>query len=248
MEADLRQRDQRGLFQRFKSLNIEDTRKVSSQYIRGEGDIMLQDPGLVLGRWARSFGTLLNSKSDQFRLDTLEGLTHWPITHALGVEPTENESIGALTSMTNAKAAGPDEIPVKLLTLGINHDSTVLREFHRVIKLVWHVPQRWRNAVIKILHKKKDRIECGNYRGISLVAHAGKVLLKIVAMRLSSYCEARDLLPEEQCGFRPHNSTTDIMFAVQRLQELGRKSRVPLFLCFIDLQKAYDSVDRTLIW
>ena len=120
-----------------------------------------------------------------------------------------------------------------------------------MIKLVWHqreVPQRWRDAVIKLLHKKKDRIECGNYRGISLVAHAGKVLLKIVTTRLSAYCEVRKLLPEEQCGFRAHLSTTDMMFAVRRLQELERKARVPLFLCFTDLQKAYDSVDRTLLW
>ena len=153
--------------------------------------------------------------------------------------------------MANAKAVGPDELPVELLKLGINHDPSVLREFHRVIKLVWHqreVPQRWRDVVIKVLHKKKDRTECGNYRDISLVAHAGKVLLKIVATRLSTYCEARNLLPEEQCGFRPHRSTTDMMFAIRRLQELGRKARVPLFLCFIDLQKAYDSVNRTLLW
>ena len=123
--------------------------------------------------------------------------------------------------MANAKAAGPDELPIELITLGINHDPTVLREFHRVIKLVWHlrkVPQRWRDGVMKILHEKKDRTECGNYRGISIVAHAGKVLLKIVATRLSAYCEARNLPPEEECRFRPHRSTTDIMFAVQRLQ------------------------------
>ena len=50
MEEYLRQCDQRGLFQRFKSLNIEDTRKVSSQYIRDEEGIMLRDPGLNLGR------------------------------------------------------------------------------------------------------------------------------------------------------------------------------------------------------
>ncbi|CAM9498388.1 unnamed protein product, partial [Ascophyllum nodosum] len=39
-----------------------------------------------------------------------------------------------------------------------------------------------------------------------------------------------------------------MMFAVRRLQELGRKAHAPLFLCFIDMQKAYDSVDRTLLW
>ena len=199
---------------------------------------MLRDPQLILGRWARFFGTLLNSKSDKLRLDIIEKLPRWPITHELGVEPTENELIRALRSMANAKAVRPDKLPVEPLKLGINHDPTVLQEFYRVIKLVWHqreVPQRWRDAVIKVLHKKEDKTECGNYRGISLVAHASKVLLKIVATRLSAYCEARNLLPEEQCGFRPHRSTTDMMFAVRRLQELGRKARVPLFLCFIDL-------------
>ena len=98
---------------------------------------------------------------------------------------------------------GPDELPAELLKLGLHHDSTVLREFHQVITRVWReekVPQRWRNAVIKVLHKKKDRTECGNYRGISPVAHAGKVLLKIVAKRLGAYSEAKGLLPEEQCG------------------------------------------------
>ena len=72
MEEDLRQYDQRGLFQRCKSLKIEDTWKVNSQYIRYEEGIMLRDPGLVLGKWARFFETLLNSKSDKLRLDIIE--------------------------------------------------------------------------------------------------------------------------------------------------------------------------------
>ena len=109
------------------------------------------------------------------------------------------------------------------------------------------VPQQWKDATIKVLHKKKDRTECGNYRGISLVAHAGKELLKVIAGRLSDYCERENILPEEQCGFRPQRSTVDMMFVVRRLQELARKKDTPLYMCSIDLTKAYDSFDRSLL-
>ena len=85
-------------------------------------------------------------------------------------------------------------------------------------------------------------------QGISLVAYASKILLKIIPRRLGEYCERVGILPEEQNGFRPNRSTTDMMFVNRRLQVLARKKRVPLYLCFIDLTKAYDSVDRTLLW
>ena len=68
-----------------------------------------------------------------------------------------------------------------------------------MIKLMWHqrkVPQRWRDAVIKVLHKE-DRLKCGKCRRISCVAHGGKVLLKMVTARLSAFCEVKVLLPEE---------------------------------------------------
>ena len=79
------------------------------------------------------------------------------------------------------------------------------------------------------LHKKKDRTECGNYRYISLVAHAGKILLKIIARRLSEYCERVGILPEEQSGLRPNRSTTDVMLVIRRLQELAWQKRIPLY-------------------
>ena len=70
----------------------------------------------------------------------------------------------------------------------------------------------------------------------------------MVARRLSAYCAAKGLLPKEQCVFRPNRSTADMMFVVCRLQEVGRKAGVSLHICFINLQKAYDSIDRTLLW
>ena len=95
---------------------------------------------------------------------------------------------------------------------------------------------------------QEERSECGNYRGISLVVPAGKVLLKVIAGGLSDYCEHENILPREQCGFRPQRSTIDMMMAVRRLLELARKKDTPLYMCFIDLTKAYDSVDRNLLW
>ena len=106
--------------------------------------------------------------------------------------------------MAKKKAVGSDGLPTELLKLELQQDRTILLEFHRLTTLIWHegkVPQQWKDAVITVLHKKGDKTECGNYRDISLVSHAGKVLLKVVARRLSAYCEAKGLLPEEQCGF-----------------------------------------------
>ena len=98
---------------------------------------------------------------------------------------------------------GLDGLPEELLKLGLQQDRTILREFHRLTTLIWRegkVPQQWKDAVITVFHKKGDKKECGNYHDISPVSHAGKLLLIVVARRLSAYYEAKGLLPEGQCG------------------------------------------------
>ena len=80
------------------------------------------------------------------------------------------------------------------------------------------------------------------------MAHAGKALLKVIAGRLSDYCERENILPEGQRGLRPPRSTVDMMFVERRQQELAQKKDANSYLRFIDLTKAHDSVDRTLLW
>ncbi|CAN0002812.1 unnamed protein product [Choristocarpus tenellus] len=46
------------------------------------------------------------------------------------------------------------------------------------------MPRVWKDVVIIMINKNKDRNDCGNYRGVSLVTHAGKNLLKVVAGQL----------------------------------------------------------------
>ena len=223
-----------------------------TQYIRAENGKLLRKLDEIRARWRRYFTSLLNTTSATLNRTIIEDLSQTPIALSLGDPPVVSETKKALRSMANGKAMGPDELPVELLKLGLSDSShEILLAFHDIIVAVWvtgEVPQEWKDATIKVLHKKKDRTECSNYRGLSLVAHAGKVLLKIVANRLGDFCEEAGILPEEQCGFRPQRSTTDVMFVVRRLQELGRTSNTSLEICFIDLAKAYDSVDRVLLW
>ena len=83
----------------------------------------------------------------------------------------------------------------------------ILFAFHDIVVAVWmtgEVPQEWKDATIKVLHKKKDRTECSNYRGLSLVAPAGKVLLKVVANRLGDFCEEAGIPPENSAVSDPN--------------------------------------------
>ena len=250
LEKQLRMGDQHGFFQNIKSMQLEETKKVESQCVRVEEGRLLRDKGRIRWRWVRFFCSLLNSKSDQLNADIPKRLPQHPVASALGIEPTEEEIVIAMKAMSNAKAVGPDGLSAELLKLGLQL-GTILRELHRLTIRIWRqgkVPQQWKHAVITVLHKKGDKKKCGNYRGISLVSQAGKVLLKVVVRKLSAYCEAKGLLPEEQYGFRPDRSITDMMFVICRLQEVGRKAGVSLHMYFVDLQKAYDTVDRTLLW
>ena len=232
-------------------MNLEGKRDRSSAYVKDENGVLVMDVELIPERWVRWFHTLLDAKSPRLDPFTAESLDQWPENMSVEVRLTMQELTDAIRSLANGKAVGPDGVSVELFKITFNGDPALRRRLLDIVVRIWRgseVPQQWKNAIIMVLHKKKDRTECGNYRGISLVAHAGKILLKIIARRLSEYCERVGDLPEEQSGFRPIRSTTDMMFVIRRLQELARKKRVPLYVCFIDLTKAYDSVDRTLLW
>ena len=219
---------------------LQGKRVESAQYIRDKHGKLLRKLEEIRERWRQCFASLLNMTSVALDRTIIESLSPKPVALSLGDPLVVNETTQALKSMTNGKAMGPDELPAELLKLGLSDSyHKIFIAFH-IIVAVWmtgEVPQEWNDPTVKLLRKIKNQTEGGNYRGLSLVAHAGKVLLKIVASRIGDFCEEAGILPEEQCGFRPQRSTTDIMFVVSRLQELGRTSNTSLEICFIAWQK-----------
>ena len=117
----------------------------------------------------------------------------------MGVQPTMQELTDAIRSLANGKAVGPDGVSIELFKITLNNDLALRQRLLDIVVRTWRgseVPQRWKYAIIMVLHKKKDRTKCGNNRGISLVAHVGKILLRIIARRLSEYCERVGILPD----------------------------------------------------
>ena len=109
------------------------------------------------------------------------------------------ELTDTIRSLANRKAVGPDGVFVELFKITLNGDPALRRRLLDIVVRIWRESevQQWKYAIIMVLHKKKDWTECGNCRGIWLVAHAGKTLLKIIAHHLSEYCERVGILPEE---------------------------------------------------
>ena len=89
---------------------------------------------------------------------------------------------------------------------------------------------------------------CDNHRGISLLSIAGKVLARALLNRLKEHLEQSGLLPESQCGFRKDRRTIDMIFIARQLQEKCQEQNMDLYMTFVDLTKAFDTVSREGLW
>ena len=111
------------------------------------------------------------------------------------------------------------------------------------------IPQDFEDASIIHLYKRKGNPQvCDNHRGISLLSIAGKILAKILLNRLNAHLDQAGLLPESQCGFRKDRGTIDMIFTARQLQEKCQEQNVYLYMTFVDLTKAFDTVSRDGLW
>ena len=75
-----------------------------------------------------------------------------------------------------------------------------------------------------------------------------KVFCSILNNRLCDYLESNDLLAEEQNGFHKGRSCQDHIFTLNTVLDGRKVLRQSTFACFIDFRKAFDSVNRALLW
>ena len=111
------------------------------------------------------------------------------------------------------------------------------------------IPQDFKDASIIHLYKRKGNPQvCDNHRSISLLSIAGKILAKILLNRLNAHLDQAGLIPESQCGFRKDRGTIGMIFTARQLQEKCQEQNVDLYMTFVDLTKAFDTVSRDGLW
>jgi hypothetical protein len=237
----------------MKKLGLEITLQSPNPAIKDANGVLLHDQKAQMKRFAeyttKLFKAKTNSNVDYKQIEEMEQLD---VCHSLARAPTMLEMEEAINSLKNNKATGPDRISIELLkNIIIDENQAVKNYLHKVIVQNWEeetVPVEWRSALIKMLFKKGDKTSCDNYRTISLLSHVGKIPAKIIAKRLAKYLERIKQLPESQCAFREGRSTLDMIYIARMLCEMGYICNKDIYTCYIDLKKAYDSVDRKALW
>ena len=225
------------------------TRKLSGKKQRSEKPVKEKDGRLLakdedqLRRWAEHFQEILNrpQPSDMPDIPPAEK----PLTVNLN-RPSRTEIRKAIKALKNNKAPGPDGVPAEALKASIQVSTEMLYELFGKIWISEVVPKDWTCSHIVKLPKKGTLDQCKNYRGISLLSVPGKVLSRIMLDRLK--IELDKQLREEQAGFRSERSCTDQIATLRIIIEQSLEWNSPLYVNFIDFEKAFDSVNREFLW
>ena len=115
----------------------------------------------------------------------------------------------ALGSITTNKTSGGDGIPLELFQILKDDVFKVLHSIWQQICKTQQWPQDWKRPIFIPIPKKGNAKECSNYRTITLISHATKVMLNILQARLQQYLNHE--LPDVQAGFRKGRGTRDQM-------------------------------------
>ena len=104
----------------------------------------------------------------------------------------------------------------------------------------------WKKGLRVKLPKCGDLSQCDKWRGITLLSIPSKILARIILERMKNTIDKE--LRDEQAGFRKEKSCTDEIATLRVMVEQTLEWQISLYVCFVDFEKAFDSMDRHSIW
>ena len=186
----------------------------------------------------------IQSKYDD---DAVDALIQLETDESLGEPPTLEEMLAVLKKMKPKKSPGENGLPAEAYK---RLNDTNMEHLHRILVAYWNDPtvdaDEFHKVVLKLIPKKGDLRDPSKWRPIALLDVMSKILSAIVAKRLDGYQQEHGLA--EQAGFISKrgcpDATTSLKIALQNLRARGQEAHV----LFVDLVKAFDSVNREMLW
>ena len=255
-EADVRWgRQMEGNFEENRKMFWKEVKRLKNgesgreEVVKGMDGQLLVEEGAVRNRWAEYFEGLLNVEDGrEAEIVAVPGNGRMPrLENSNVADITKEEVEGALSGMKAGKAPGLDGCAPECVKKGGGALVEWLVRLLNVCFVAAMVPLDWRSACVVPLYKGKgDKHECNSYRGISLLSVVGKLYGIVLIRRVREGTERA--IGEEQCGFRRGRGCVDQIFAVRQVCEKFLEKGKDVCWAFMDLEKAYDRIDRDAMW
>ena len=149
--------------------------------------------------------------------------------------------------LKNKSSFGEDYLSNKLLKVAIPYLLTPLTALVNMSITTGYVPEQIKLAKIIPLFKEGDAQEFTNYRPIAIISSVGKLIEKIVHIKLTNYLESDNLLHPNQFGFRAaHSVIHPLLLFSQKILDSTDSDMFNLTI-FVDLKKAFDTVNINIL-
>ena len=150
--------------------------------------------------------------------------------------------------LSNGKAKGWDNIPAEFIKNSPPQMFDLLVLLFNKVKNSGTFPKGWNCGRITLIHKKGLRAKLGNYRPITVIIALSGFYSKLLNERLIEVVETFSLLGEVQNGFRKNRCGSDNIFILNTALWKARAMGEKLHMGFVDITKAYDTVNREILW
>ena len=160
---------------------------------------------------------------------------------------SEDFVIKEIDRMCNDKATGDDHISCRLLKLTKHVIAGSLTDMINMSLTTGFVPKGWKEARVIPIFKAGDMSNPSNYRPISILSVVSKIIERAVHRQLSEYIDDNNILNSSQSGFRAKHSTSTALMKFVNNLSWNIENRQISGVAFIDLRKAFDTVDHNLL-
>ena len=160
---------------------------------------------------------------------------------------SSNEVRKLLEKLETKKSTGLDNLPSKMLKIAAGVLAPSLAVLFNQSISSGIVPTEWKLARVTPIFKKGKRQDVNNYRPISIIPAVAKVFERIIYDQLFKYLSDNDLLVNCQSGFRTLHSTLTSLLEASNSWSVNIDNGLINGVIFIDLKKAFDTIDHKIL-